>query len=195
MGYQQQCSLIVLEVIFQPHNGLEIQVVGRLVQNQQIRFLQQQPCNGKPCFFAAAETGDDAGIGFLCETHTVQHRADLHVDLIAAVVFEPGLQAVIFLRTGHVTGLHGFFQLVHSLLRFQQRTKHAPHLLPDGAFPIQSAHLFQIADAGLGGSGNFAVPLHQMIRQFLFREDPQQRGLAAAIYAHKPDAVVVFHRQ
>ena len=36
-------------------------MVGRLVQNQQVRFFQQQPCDGKPCFLTAAEAGDDAG--------------------------------------------------------------------------------------------------------------------------------------
>ena len=35
---------IALEVIFQPFHGSKIQVVGGLVQNQDIRLFQQQLC-------------------------------------------------------------------------------------------------------------------------------------------------------
>ena len=192
MGDQQQCALIVFQVILQPHHRLEVQVVGRLVQNQQVRFFQQQPCDGKPCFLTAAEAGDDAGVVFPSESHTVQYRANLHVDLVAVVRLEPRLQPVVFLGDREVAGLHLFLQGVHFLLRIQERLEHASHFLPDGTLPIQPAHLLQIADAGLPGIGDIAVPFHQMIRQFMLRDDAQQRGFSAAVHADQSDAVPIL---
>ena len=170
-------------------------MVGRLVQNQQVRRFQQQPCNGKPCLFAAAESGDHPVIGLLSESHTVEDGAYFHVDLIAVVVLEPGLQAVVLLCCRHIPGLHLLFQLVQAFLGVQQRTEHAAHLRPDRAFPIQTAHLFQVADTGLGGLGNLAVALQQMVGQFLSRQNAQQGRFSAAVHTHKPDPVVVFYRQ
>ena len=72
---------------------------------------------------------------------------------------------------GQIAGLHGFFQAVHFLLCLQQRTEHTAHLRPDGALPVQTAHLLQIADAGLCRTGDLAVPFHQMIRKLLLCED------------------------
>ncbi|MNC50321.1 hypothetical protein D3C75_995540 [compost metagenome] len=42
MGNQQKCIRVLLQVISQPVNVLNIQVVGRLIKQQYIRLLQQQ---------------------------------------------------------------------------------------------------------------------------------------------------------
>ena len=102
---------------------------------------------------------------------------------------------MVLLCRRHIPGLHLLFQLVQAFLGVQQRTEHAAHLRPDRAFPIQTAHLFQVADAGLGGLGNFAVALQQMVGQFLSRQNAQQGRFSAAVHTHKSDPVVVFYRQ
>ena len=44
MADDQHGTGIALEVILQPFHGSKIQVVGRLVQDQDIRLFQQQLC-------------------------------------------------------------------------------------------------------------------------------------------------------
>ena len=48
MANQQHRAPIGAEIILQPGNGLQVQMVGRLVQQQQIRLRQQHPCQTKP---------------------------------------------------------------------------------------------------------------------------------------------------
>ena len=42
MGDQDKCIFIIIEIPFQPLNMFHIQIVGRLIQQQNIRLLQQQ---------------------------------------------------------------------------------------------------------------------------------------------------------
>ncbi len=43
VGNRNNCTLILLQVLFQPVNRLGVKVVGRLIKQQYIRLLQQQP--------------------------------------------------------------------------------------------------------------------------------------------------------
>ena len=42
MGNQNKRVLILLEVAFQPFNMLHVQIVGRLIQKQDIRLLKKE---------------------------------------------------------------------------------------------------------------------------------------------------------
>ena len=42
-------------MLLQPGDGLGVQVVGRFVQKQDVRLLQEQPAEGHPPPFAAGE--------------------------------------------------------------------------------------------------------------------------------------------
>ncbi len=46
--HRDYCASISLQVLFQPMNRLGIKVVSRLVQQQNVRFLQQKPAQGHP---------------------------------------------------------------------------------------------------------------------------------------------------
>ena len=41
MGNQDECILILIQIPLQPFDMLHIQIVGRLIQKQDIRFFQQ----------------------------------------------------------------------------------------------------------------------------------------------------------
>ena len=112
----QQGTFIGLQVIFQPHNGLKVQMVGWFIQDQQIGFLQQKFGNGKTGLFSAAEPGNDAVICFFRESHAVQNGFQLDIDLIAVVVFEPSGKLVVFFRSGKIAVLHVLFNGVKPLL-------------------------------------------------------------------------------
>jgi hypothetical protein len=78
-------AAVLLQVPFQPGHGLGIQVVGRLVQQQDVGRLEQQPAQGHPPPLAAGEDGDRG----------VRRRAaqGVHGQLQAAVQV-PGVEVV-----------------------------------------------------------------------------------------------------
>ena len=165
MRYQQQSTLIIFQVIFQPHDSLKIQMVGRFVQNQQRWFFQQQFCNCQSSLFPTAETGNFPLIGFCTEAHAVQHHFDFHINLIAVITFKISLQTVIFFRCCFGIVRQLLFQLSHACLCIQQRLKDIVHLMPNRLFFLQTAHLFQIADTGMTALDDFAVPFLNVVGQ------------------------------
>ena len=54
MGDQNKGIFIILEIAFQPFNVLLIQIVGRLIENQEVRFRKHQLCKGHASTFATA---------------------------------------------------------------------------------------------------------------------------------------------
>ena len=48
-------ALVLLQMVLQPGHGLGVQVVGGFIQQQDVRFLEQQPAEGHPAFFTAGE--------------------------------------------------------------------------------------------------------------------------------------------
>ena len=62
MGDGDDRALVVLEVLLQPGDRLGVEVVGRLVEQQQVGGAEQQPAEGDPAALAAGELGD-VGVG------------------------------------------------------------------------------------------------------------------------------------
>ena len=55
MGDSDDGSGIILKMVFQPGDGLGIEMVGGFVQKQNVGFLQQQPAQRHPAFFPAGQ--------------------------------------------------------------------------------------------------------------------------------------------
>jgi len=72
---QQQGAGVILEEIFQPKNGVEIQVVGRLIEQQQIRRTHQGLRQVQAHPPAAGEVGNRTVHLFVGETQTGEHFA------------------------------------------------------------------------------------------------------------------------
>ena len=75
--HQQHRAFVALDGDVQRVDRLEIQVVRRLVENQEVRLLQHQPAENQPRRFAARE-----GIGLLqallsAEEHLSQQAANI----------------------------------------------------------------------------------------------------------------------
>ena len=48
MCHQQHCAIILLQRDIQRVDGFQVQVVGRLIQDQEIRLLHHQPAEDQP---------------------------------------------------------------------------------------------------------------------------------------------------
>ena len=102
MGDKNVAEGITLEIVFEPVAGLQIQVVGRLVQQQQIRLGQQQLGQRDAHLPAAAELIGLPRPVFLAEAQAGQHAAHLRVQRVAVQRVKALLQHGVALRRGLV---------------------------------------------------------------------------------------------
>ena len=58
MGNHHQAAMEVLQQGFQPFDGFNVQVVGRLVQQQQVGLLHPSLCQGNAFFLASRQIAD-----------------------------------------------------------------------------------------------------------------------------------------
>ena len=138
MGDDNNSALVSGQMILQPEQGLEVQVVGRFVQDEQLGLAEQKPCQRQTGLFTAGE-GVDGGVQILVrKTHTVENGLDFDIHQIAFIGFKIALQLVIpgrqLLVLGGIVRTVAQIQLkvVHFLPGFQHRCKDPPHLLNNG---------------------------------------------------------------
>ena len=58
MGYGDYCSLILLQMCFEPLDTLGVEVVGRFVEEEYIRLFEQETAQCYPTSFSTTEVGD-----------------------------------------------------------------------------------------------------------------------------------------
>ncbi len=103
MADNEQRAVPGLERALQPFDGLHVQVVGRLIEDEQIGALQQQPGQQRACLLAAAQVAERRLPLLAAEAQPLQHLADAHLVVIAAGTFK-GLQRRAVLRHQRVVG-------------------------------------------------------------------------------------------
>ncbi len=103
MGDDQDRAGIVAQMAFEPGHRLGVEMVGRLVQQQQFRLVEQQLAQRDAAALAA---GEFRHIGIVGRTTQRIHRL---VDLAVEIPQALGLDLV--LQFGHLVG--GFFGIVH----------------------------------------------------------------------------------
>ena len=102
MGNHDDRAFIGSEVLLQPQQGFEIQMVGGLIQNQQLRFAQKELGQGQAGLFPAGEGGNHRSHIFILKTHAIEDGFDFHVDEVAVVSLEISQIPVIFPGQGVV---------------------------------------------------------------------------------------------
>ena len=82
-------------IVLQPLHRVQIQVVRRLVQQEDVRILQNQAAQIDPGLFAAGQSGEFPLAHLLRNAKAVAHLADAHVQIVAAGLLKTGGQTVI----------------------------------------------------------------------------------------------------
>ena len=177
VGDGDDCSLVLAQVLLQPGHRLGVQMVGGLVQQQQVGGPQQQAAEGHPAALAAGELGY---VGVRRRQAQGVHRVlQLGVQVPGVGRFDLGLDAAELL--GRLVGVVGG-QLVEAV---QQGLR-----LGDAVLDV-SAHVLALVQMGLllehpdgrpGSQGGLAAVL--LIDP---GHDPQQRRLAGAVVAEDAD--------
>ena len=158
--------------LLQPENGLGVQMVGGLVQQQQIRLGGQGAAERHAPLFAAGERphqriqrrrGQGGGGGV---------DAGLQLPAVRAVnLVEQSRQLAIRAVPGFIAA-----QPLHQVRRARL------DVLPHGEAAIQLELLRQVADAQAAPPRHFAG-----VGALMAGQDAQQAGLAAAVPAQQPD--------
>ena len=121
MGDGQNGALESLQILLQPFGGSQVQVVGRLVQQEDIGILQNEPSQVNPSFLTAGQFVEGPFSHFLGNRKTVAHFIFSGVSLVTAPRLKGSRQPVvlgqqcrIILPCRHPLGklLHLLFQLL-----------------------------------------------------------------------------------
>ena len=152
MGDDQDRAGIVAQVAFQPGHRFGVEMVGRLVEQQQLGLVEQQPAQRDAAALAAREFGH---VGIIRRTaQRVHGLVDLAVEIPEAL----GLDLV--LQFGHLVG--GLVGIVGGELVVAVEDRlllgHAQHdVVAHRQLRIELRLLLEIADAGALGDPGLAV--------------------------------------
>ena len=184
VGDGEDGALEVEEVVLQPLGGVHIQMVGGLVQQENVRVLQNEPGQIHPGLFSAGKGGEKLCAHVRRDVKTVGHPVSLPLGLVAAHVFKALHQPVIFHEGAFVTRGHGLFQLFH--LR--------PDLVQTPVGGLQ--HILHGVALGVAGNLRDETQSHSLsdgdvaaVLRDLAHKDAEQRGLAGAVFAEDAHAL------
>ena len=195
MRHDDDRALIGAQIILQPLHGVEVEVVGRLVQQQQVGLCQQQLAQLQPRALAAGEGGNRLLILRGGKAQSGQHALQAGAPGVAVLFLKAVGQARVFLRKARKALRVALMDLAHARFHLPQLFLHAEgvlkaglHLLPDGQRRGQVVQLRVVADAQPARHAQRAAVI-----VVLARENFQQRGLARSVAPHQAHAVAVLH--
>ena len=100
MGDRKHCTAKACNILFQPFRGVEIQMVGRFIQKQNIRIFENQASEIHPRFFATGKIIKKPFTHVRCNVKPACYAAALCICFIAAEAKKITLEAVIFTEKG-----------------------------------------------------------------------------------------------
>ena len=174
------------EILLQPASGLEIEVIGRLVQQKHVGRAHQLLHQPQPAALASAQAAERLGASLVrIEAEAVQHRVDPGSQGVAAIALE-SLQVAVVARQ-HRRGA-AVSRLSQRLTLPRQRPLQLQQLgeVARGCFPdrARSRKLPMLIHQRHPKS---SAPRHRPPRGLgLARDEAEQRSLAAAVPPDDP---------
>ena len=172
---QQDAAGIARQILFEPEDGFEVEVVGGLVEQQQVGAVHQRARQVQAHAPAAGEAGDGAFQRVVGETQPVQQLRGARLGTVAV----DGFVAVLRVEPGRVVVFLG--QCLFQQAQFGIAVEHE---LQRGHVGVGDL-LFDEGDGLAGLHGDLAA-----VRLDLAAYQAEQRGFAAAVLADQADALV-----
>ena len=191
MRDQDEGARVAAQVLLKPVTRFKIEVIRRLVQQQQRRLFKQQLCERDAHLPSTAELIGLPRPVFLAEAEAAQHRAHLRIQVVEVMLLQrvahqaEAIRNDGVLRTCRVEVREFVAQVVHLAVHRQRLVKDRQALLEDGLAAHDQTVLRQVAD----GHSLAAVQL-AAVKLLNAREHLQQRALAGAVTAHQAGALV-----
>ena len=185
MGDRHHGARIVMQETFEPGDGFGVEMVGRLVEQQQIRLAQQQPAKRHPAALAARQRCDlrirrraservHGDLGLAIEVPGVRRVDPL---LQRALFLDQGIHRIVVERLGEF-GAHRL-ETREQVARFGHAFEHIGEHVPGR---VERGFLREMADPDRGRDPGLAEifgldPSH----------DPEQGRLAGAVEPEHAD--------
>ena len=197
VGDEDDAAVVVGQVVFQPLDRLDVEVVGGLVEEDDLGFLEEDFGEADAHLPAVAEGGHREVELLAQEAHTREHLLGLGLHRVAAEM----LVAVVKvgellgeLRVGVGFVVRAFCELVgdalHLAFHILDFGEGGDGLVPHGERGVAGEFLRQVAHAVPGGDDHRAGGGLQVAV-----DDFEQRGFARAVVAHQTDAVFVARHE
>ena len=188
---QQVAALEALQELLEELDAFEVEMVGRLVEQQQVDLRQQDAREHGPVLLAAAEFVNGAvPLRFVTEPDTAEDALHLGVQRVAVRVLVVVLQLGVFVQQPLMLGL-AFRRVREIVLDGAHLPLDAQHLGECGLDEIEQRHprlgvevLSDMADGHAVRADDLPV-----IGLFLLQEQAEDRGLAGAVAADEPDVL------
>ncbi len=190
VGNEEQRSRPGRELLLEPQHRVDVEVVGRLVEHQDVRLLEQEPGQRCPHLPAAGHLGQRAIHVGRREPEASQNSAGLWFEVIATELFELALDDAVLVHhlvVGIAGGRrHSCFERPEFDLEVEHVTGALQHLFENRTLPDIEQLLREIADtqvllatdiAGIG----FLGP----------DDDLQERRLADTVATDQGDSATV----
>ena len=186
MGDQKERVLVFLKITGQPADMFRIQIIGRLVQQKDIRFFQKQLSQKDLRPLASAQFLHISVQADLLQAESPCDLLHLGIDHIKIMQHQRILDRPE--RLHHLFQLlfrspaHPVTDLIHLLFQFQKPCKRAAEHIPDRHSPFQHCVLIQVADADI------LRPLDlSLIRHQLPGDNVHKRRLSFPVGTDQPD--------
>ena len=148
VGYDQNGAAEGFEITFQPLDRVHVQMVGRLVQQQQVGARQHEPGQVDPGLFAARQAHEGTLLHIGVDLQTAGHAVIGHLQVVAAAHLKGGLQAAVAVEVHLLPIGHKSFHAAHLIAHALQIGKCLPQDLPDGGVGVIDRQLFQQSQSG-----------------------------------------------
>ena len=170
------------DILLQPLGGVEVQMVGRLVQEQNVRVLQNEAAQVHPGLFTAGEAVEQLCPHFPGNGEACGDLVDGHIGIIPAEGLKLFTQRPVAPQDGRVTVSlrHAALQRPHLLCQRLQAGKGGAQHILHGISGGIDGDLGDQAQAPPGGNGDLTLVIVQ-----LSGENLKERGLAGAVFAQQ----------
>ena len=190
MGDGQDRARKTLQIRLQPLRSAKVQMVRRLIQQQNLRILQNQPPQVDAGFFPAGEALEELPALCVRDGKAVGDLVHLYVRVIAAQTPETFRQGVVAAQQlfPALPGLHAPFQLFHLTGQFAQTRKRGAQHVFHGKF--------RRIDRNLGDQPDPASRRERQLPGIVIQfpgQDFEQRGLSGPVAAQKPHPFPLFN--
>ena len=180
-------ALEVQQVVLQPLHRVQVQVVGGLVQQEDLGVLQDQPGEVEAGLFPAGKALKVLGAHLGADLEAVCHAVHGHVGLVTAQALKVGGEPVVLPEQRGV-GFHFRGELLHPLADGVHMAEGVlQHVLGRPARRVDR-ELRNEPQALARRDADLALVVIEGARQ-----DAEERGLAAAVRAEDADALAGFH--
>ena len=174
------------QLLLEPGDGVDVEVVGRLVEDQHVGLGQQQTTEGDPHPPTARELGDGSVDGGVLEAETGEDLVGLGLEGVAAHRLETTLDVAVVGEDLVLVGVgvaHERLELAESVRERGELTGAGQHLLHHRAGGGVDEVLREVAHDHVAGAGDRAG-----VGVGVADEDLDERGLAGPVAADERDA-------